>query len=135
MVSEKDKDRRLCIMPAELQTNTTSPAMLPLADSAAPESLHSDLPSYPSCVLFWQGRVNRTCRCRVCSLPREGMSRRKEGAGLSFTYSQNSMTGEVAFSLVMLRVEFAFWSSTQFPVGEARGERERKQQRLGYQRI
>lgn len=44
--------------------------------------------------------------------------------GLSFTYSQNSMTGEVAFSLVTLSVEFAFWSSMQFPVGKAQGERE-----------
>lgn len=48
----------------------------------------------------------------------------KRGTGLSFTYSQNSMTGEVAFSLVTLSVEFAFWSSMQFPAGEAQGERE-----------
>lgn len=100
--------------------------MLPLTDGAAPDNLHSDLPSFLSCVLFLQGGVNRTCRCRICSLPGEGMSQRKGGTGLSFTYSQNSMTGEVAFSLVTLSVEFAFWSSMQFPAGEAQGEREHK---------
>lgn len=45
------------------------------------------------------------------------------------------MTGDVAFSLVTLNVEFAFWSSMQFPVGKAQGEEEGKQQCLEYQRI
>lgn len=54
------------------------------------------------------------------------MSQREEEYRPCFTYSQNSMTGEVAFSRVTLRVEFALWSSMQFPAGEARGERGRE---------
>lgn len=106
------------------------PSDVTLTDgTAAPESLHPDLPSFLSCVLFGQGWVNRKYCCRVCSLPREVLEERgveKGGTGLSFTYSQNSMTGEVAFSLVTLSVEFAFWSSMQFPAGEVQGKRESK---------
>lgn len=62
----------------------------------------------------------------VGSLPGGGTSQREEEYRPCFTYSQNSMTGEVAFSRVTLRVEFALWSSMQFPAGEARGERGRE---------
>lgn len=59
------------------------------------------------------------CLGKVCP-------RGKGGTGLSFTYSQNSITGEVVFSLVTLSVEFAFWNSMQFPSGEVQKEREHK---------
>lgn len=64
-------------MPAQLQSNTMGPVVLTLTDRAALESLHSDLPSLPPCVLFWQGWVNRMCCCRVCPLPGEVVSARE----------------------------------------------------------
>lgn len=35
------------------------PSEITLADSAIPESLHPDLPSFLPCVFFWQAWVNR----------------------------------------------------------------------------
>ena len=109
--------------------------MLPLTDDAAPESLTLTCPA--SSLVSSSGKDGLIGHAAAGFVPCPGKvcPRGKGGTGLSFTYSQNSMTGEVAFSLVTLSVEFAFWSSMQFPVGEAQGEREHKQQWLEYQRI
>lgn len=46
--------------------------------------------------------------------------------GNGVTYSQNSMTGDVAFSVVTFRDPLVFWNSTQFSIRGSRGRKKEK---------
>lgn len=69
-----------------------------------------------------------TTRAHPCALLSNTQPTLGQGEGL--TYSQNSMTGEVAFSEVTFREPLVLWNSTQYSTRGSQGRKQEKDHSL-----